>query len=57
MTQYNLALARMAGVAERLKSQVKGKTARARSSSGASSPTTAPATSISPARSRASSRS
>ena len=26
MTQYNLALARMAGVAERLKSQVKGKT-------------------------------
>src|SRR6188768_186348 len=29
MTQYNLALARMAGVAERLKSQVAGKTARA----------------------------
>ena len=29
MTQYNLALARMAGVAERLKSQVSGKTARA----------------------------
>jgi phage shock protein A len=29
MTQYNLALARMAGVAERLKSQIKGKTARA----------------------------
>lgn len=29
MTQYNLALAKMAGVAERLKSQVKGKAARA----------------------------
>jgi phage shock protein A len=29
MTQYNLALARMAGVAERLKTQVKGKAARA----------------------------
>jgi phage shock protein A len=29
MTQYNLALARMAGVAERLKSQVKGKAVRA----------------------------
>src|SRR5688500_16694237 len=29
MTQYNLALARMAGVAERLKSQVGGKTTRA----------------------------
>jgi phage shock protein A len=29
MTQYNLALARMAGVAERLKSQIKGKTVRA----------------------------
>ena len=29
MTQYNLALARMAGVAERLKSQVSGKTSRA----------------------------
>jgi phage shock protein A len=29
MTQYNLALARMAGVAERLKVQVKGKAARA----------------------------
>jgi phage shock protein A len=29
MAQYNLALARMAGVAERLKSQIKGKTARA----------------------------
>jgi len=29
MTNYNLALARMAGVAERLKSQVKGKAARA----------------------------
>lgn len=29
MAQYNLALARMAGVAERLKSQVKAKTARA----------------------------
>ncbi len=29
MTQYNLALARMAGVAERLKSQIKGKTTRA----------------------------
>jgi phage shock protein A len=29
MTQYNLALARMAGVAERLKGQVKGKAARA----------------------------
>jgi phage shock protein A len=29
MTQYNLALAKMAGVAERLKTQVKGKAARA----------------------------
>jgi len=29
MTQYNLALAKMAGVAERLKNQVKGKAARA----------------------------
>jgi phage shock protein A len=29
MTQYNLALAQMAGVAERLKSQIKGKAARA----------------------------
>ncbi len=29
MTQYNLALARMAGVAERLKTQVKGKAVRA----------------------------
>ena len=29
MTQYNLALAKMAGVAERLRSQVKGKAARA----------------------------
>ena len=29
MAQYNLALARMAGVAERLKSQIKGKTTRA----------------------------
>jgi len=29
MTQYNLALARMAGVAERLKTQVSGKTSRA----------------------------
>jgi len=29
MTQYNLALAKMAGVAERLKAQVKGKAARA----------------------------
>src|SRR4029450_6415881 len=29
MTQYNLALARMAGVAERLKAQVKGKAVRA----------------------------
>src|SRR4029450_10656299 len=29
MTQYNLALARMAGVAERLKSQVSAKTSRA----------------------------
>ena len=29
MTQYNLALARMAGVAERLKGQVKGKTTKA----------------------------
>ena len=29
MTQYNLALARMAGVAERLKIQIKGKTTRA----------------------------
>ena len=29
MTQYNLALAKMAGVAERLKSQVKSKAARA----------------------------
>src|SRR5499426_3786140 len=29
MTQYNLALAQMAGVAERLKNQIKGKTARA----------------------------
>jgi phage shock protein A len=29
MTQYNLALAKMAGVAERLKGQVKGKAARA----------------------------
>jgi phage shock protein A len=29
MTQYNLALARMAGVAERLKSQIKAKTVRA----------------------------
>jgi phage shock protein A len=29
MTQYNLALAKMAGVAERLKSQVQGKAARA----------------------------
>jgi phage shock protein A len=29
MTQYNVALARMAGVAERLKGQVKGKAARA----------------------------
>jgi phage shock protein A len=29
MTQYNLALARMAGVAERLKSQIKAKTGRA----------------------------
>jgi phage shock protein A len=29
MTHYNLALARMAGVAERLKSQIKGKTTRA----------------------------
>ena len=29
MTQYNIALARMAGVAERLKGQVKGKTSRA----------------------------
>src|SRR5512134_2903392 len=29
MTQYNLALAKMAGVAERLKSQVKGKADRA----------------------------
>jgi len=29
MAQYNLALAQMAGVAERLKSQIKGKTARA----------------------------
>jgi phage shock protein A len=29
MTQYNVALARMAGVAERLKGQVRGKTARA----------------------------
>jgi len=29
MTQYNLALARMAGIAERLKTQVKGKAARA----------------------------
>src|SRR5512145_748868 len=29
MTQYNLALAKMAGVAERLKSQVRGKAARA----------------------------
>ena len=29
MTQYNLALAKMAGVAERLKSQVKGKAVRA----------------------------
>ena len=58
MTQYNLALARMAGVAERLKSQVGGQDdARARSSSAAFSPTIAPATSISPARSRASCRS
>ncbi len=30
MTQYNMALARMAGVAERLKAQVKGKAARAK---------------------------
>ena len=29
MTQYNLALAQMAGVAERLKNQIKGKTGRA----------------------------
>ena len=29
MAQYNMALAQMAGVAERLKSQIKGKTARA----------------------------
>ncbi|HUE88763.1 MAG TPA: hypothetical protein VMO26_22015, partial [Vicinamibacterales bacterium] len=29
MVQYNLALARMAGVAERLKAQVKGKAVRA----------------------------
>src|SRR5437762_310188 len=29
MTQYNQALAQMAGVAERLKSQIKGKAARA----------------------------
>ncbi len=57
MTQYNLALAKMAGVAERLKSQVKSKAAARRSSSGASSPTTAPATWSSPARSRASCRS
>ena len=57
MTQYNLALARMAGVAERLKSQVGGKTTRARSWSGGFWPTIAPATSSSPARSRASCRS
>ena len=45
MTQYNLALAKMAGVAERLKAQVNGKADRARrTSSAASSPTTAPAT-------------
>ena len=29
MAQYNLALAQMAGVAERLKNQIKGKTGRA----------------------------
>ncbi len=29
MAQYNMALARMAGVAERLKTQIKGKTTRA----------------------------
>ena len=57
MTQYNLALARMAGVAERLKGQVKGRPPARRSWSGASSPTTAPATWSSPARSRASCRS
>ena len=57
MTQYNLALARMAGVAERLKSQVRARRRAPRSWNGASSPTIAPATSISPARWRASSRS
>ena len=58
MTQYNLALARMAGVAERLKSQVKSK-AVARAGARAAHPRqpSRPATSSSPARSRASCRS
>ncbi len=57
MAQYNMALARMAGVAERLKGQVKMKTARRRTSSAASWPTTPPATWSWPARSPASCRS
>ena len=57
MAQYNMALARMAGVAERLKGQVKLKTQRATIWSAASSPTTRPATWSWPAPSPASCRS
>ena len=57
MVQYNQALARMAGVAERLKGQVRMKATRAQDSSAACSPTTPPATWSSPAASPASCRS
>jgi hypothetical protein len=57
MTQYNLALAKMAGVAERLKAQVKGKPRARRISSAASSPITPRATWSWPARWPVSSRS
>ncbi len=57
MAQYNMALARMAGVAERLKGQVKSKTARAQDLERRILANHAPATWSSPARSRASCRS
>ncbi len=57
MAQYNMALARMAGIAERLKIPDKVEDLpRAGPRDDASSPTTAPATSSSPAASRASCR-